>query len=68
MSDEKKQLWEAYVKMPTMELREKIILEYAGLVKIVAGRLLRSVSAELFWIKLGKWIGCQERFDKSKRK
>ncbi len=39
MSDEKKQLWEAYVKMPTMELREKIILEYAGLVKIVAGRL-----------------------------
>lgn len=39
MSDEKKQLWEAYVKTPTMELREKIILEYAGLVKIVAGRL-----------------------------
>lgn len=39
MSDEKKQLWEAYVKVPTMELREKIILEYAGLVKIVAGRL-----------------------------
>lgn len=39
MSDEKKQLWEQYVKTPTMELREKIILEYAGLVKIVAGRL-----------------------------
>lgn len=39
MGDEKKQLWEAYVKTPTMELREKIILEYAGLVKIVAGRL-----------------------------
>ena len=39
MGDEKKQLWEAYVKAPTMELREKIILEYAGLVKIVAGRL-----------------------------
>jgi len=39
MGDEKKQLWEAYMKSPTMELREKIILEYAGLVKIVAGRL-----------------------------
>jgi RNA polymerase sigma factor for flagellar operon FliA len=39
MSDEKKQLWEEYMKAPTMELREKIILEYAGLVKIVAGRL-----------------------------
>ncbi len=39
MGDEKKQLWEAYMKTPTMELREKIILEYAGLVKIVAGRL-----------------------------
>ena len=36
MGDEKKQLWEAYMKTPTMELREKIILEYAGLVKIVA--------------------------------
>ena len=28
-----------YVKKPTQELREKIIIEYAGLVKVVAGKL-----------------------------
>ncbi|HOO28116.1 MAG TPA: FliA/WhiG family RNA polymerase sigma factor [Lachnospiraceae bacterium] len=32
-------LWEDYAKSPTPELREKIILEYAPLVKVVAGRL-----------------------------
>lgn len=35
----KKKLWEEYAKNKTSELREKIIIEYAGLVKIVAGRL-----------------------------
>lgn len=40
MSVENKQkLWEEYSKVRTPELREKIIIEYAGLVKIVAGRL-----------------------------
>lgn len=40
MSVENKQkLWEEYSKCRTPELREKIIIEYAGLVKIVAGRL-----------------------------
>ncbi len=40
MSVENKQkLWEGYSKCRTPELREKIIIEYAGLVKIVAGRL-----------------------------
>ncbi|MDD5935715.1 MAG: FliA/WhiG family RNA polymerase sigma factor [Clostridiales bacterium] len=40
MSVENKQkLWEEYSKNRTSELREKIIIEYAGLVKIVAGRL-----------------------------
>lgn len=40
MSVENKQkLWEEYSKLRTPELREKIIIEYAGLVKIVAGRL-----------------------------
>lgn len=35
----KKKLWEEYVKTKTPELRENIILEYAPLVKVVAGRL-----------------------------
>ena len=40
MSEENKQkLWEEYSKNRTPEIREKIIIEYAELVKIVAGRL-----------------------------
>lgn len=40
MSEEEKQnLWDEYNKKHTPELREQIIIEYAGLVKIVAGRL-----------------------------
>lgn len=35
----KEKLWEMYSKKKTPEIREKIIIEYAGLVKIVAGRL-----------------------------
>ena len=35
----KKKLWEEYAKSQSPELREKIILEYAPLVKVVAGRL-----------------------------
>ncbi len=37
--DEKEKLWQEFSKKPTPELREKIIIEYAGLVKIVAGKL-----------------------------
>lgn len=36
---EKALLWEAYQKTKTPQLREKIIIEYAPLVKLVAGRL-----------------------------
>lgn len=35
----RQKLWEAYSTKKTPELHEKIIIEYAGLVKIVAGRL-----------------------------
>ncbi len=35
----KQKLWEDYAKKKTPELQEKIIIEYAGLVKLVAGRL-----------------------------
>lgn len=36
---DKEKLWEEYQKKKTPELREKIIIEYAPLVKLVAGRL-----------------------------
>ena len=36
---ERQKIWEKYTKNPTQEMREKIIIEYAPLVKIVAGRL-----------------------------
>jgi len=36
---DKEKLWDSYRKNPTPELREQIIIEYAQLVKIVAGRL-----------------------------
>ena len=35
----KKKLWDEYLKSRSPEVREKIILEYAPLVKLVAGRL-----------------------------
>ena len=36
---DKEKLWEQYKKSPTAQLREQIIIEYAQLVKIVAGKL-----------------------------
>lgn len=36
---ERNKMWDEYVKNRSMEIRDKIILEYASLVKIVAGRL-----------------------------
>ena len=39
---EKEKLWEEYQKNPSAELREKIIIEYAPLVRVVAGRLFFS--------------------------
>lgn len=36
---EKNKLWEDYTRTRTPGVREKLIIEYAGLVKIVAGRL-----------------------------
>lgn len=38
-ADERQKLWEEYSTKKTAALREQLILEYAGLVKIVAGRL-----------------------------
>ena len=39
MKVDKEKLWEEYQKNKTSQLREQIILEYAPLVKLVAGRL-----------------------------
>ena len=35
----RKRLWDDYARLKTQEIREKIILEYAPLVKVVSGRL-----------------------------
>ena len=41
MNDVKRQkMWDEYQAKPTPELREKIIVEYAPLVKIVAGKII----------------------------
>ncbi|MBQ3600319.1 MAG: RNA polymerase sigma factor WhiG, partial [Lachnospiraceae bacterium] len=37
--ENRNKMWEDYAKSKTPQLREQIIIEYAGLVKIVAGRL-----------------------------
>ena len=37
--NQKTKLWEDYSKSRIVDIREKLILEYAGLVKLVAGRL-----------------------------
>ena len=36
---EKEKLWEEYQKNPSPKLREQLIIEYAQLVRLVAGRL-----------------------------
>ena len=36
---DKEKLWSDYTRIKTPELREKLIIEYSGLVKIVAGKL-----------------------------
>lgn len=38
-AEERNKLWEEYTRKKTPQLQEKIIIEYAGLVKLVAGRL-----------------------------
>ena len=35
---DREKLWESYQKNPVSEIREQIIIEYAPLVKLVAGR------------------------------
>ena len=44
---EKRKLWEKYSKTPTRQLRDQIIIEYAQLVKTVAGRLSMYLGANV---------------------
>ena len=36
---EKKKIWDKYIKTKSPELREQLIVEYANLVNLVAGRM-----------------------------
>ena len=44
----KMKLWKAYADKPTPELREKIILEYAPLVKVVAEAVCERILAPAY--------------------
>ena len=50
---EKEKLWEEYQKNPSAELREKIIIEYAPLVRVVAGRLISDITWSMkIWLAM----------------
>lgn len=49
----RKRLWEEYGKAKTPEIREKLILEYAPLVKLVAGGsacILATMWSMMIWL------------------
>lgn len=65
------QLWVSYAKNPTPEIREKIILEYAPLVKTVAGRLYMYLGSNVEFDDLVGYgvfglIDAIDKFDSSK--
>ena len=72
MDDSMRQkLWEDYAKKPSPELREKIILEYAPLVKVVAGRLAMYLGYNVEYDDLVSYgifglIDAIDKFDPSK--
>ncbi len=68
---ERNKLWEEYREKKTPELREKIILEYAPLVKIVAGRLSMYLGYKVEYEDLTSYgifglIDAIDKFDLSK--
>lgn len=67
----KKKLWDEYEKTKSPEVREKIILEYAPLVKIVAGRLSMYLGNNVEYEDLTSYgifglIDAIEKFDSGK--
>lgn len=67
----RKRLWEDYARLKTPELREKLILEYAPLVKVVAGRLSMYLGYNVEYEDLVSYgvfglIDAIDKFDKNK--
>ena len=68
---ERQKIWEKYTKNPTQEMREQIIIEYAPLVKIVAGRLSMYLGGNVEYEDLVSYgvfglIDAIDKFDTSK--
>lgn len=68
---QREKLWINYQNNPTSELREQLILEYAPLVKIVAGRLSMYLGSNLEYEDLVSYgifglIDAIDKFDRSK--
>lgn len=67
----RKKLWEDYARLKTPDLREKLILEYAPLVKVVAGRLSMYLGANVEYEDLVSYgvfglIDAIDKFDMGK--
>lgn len=67
----RKRLWEDYARLKTPDLREKLILEYAPLVKVVAGRLSMYLGYNVEYEDLVSYgifglIDAIDKFDKNK--
>lgn len=68
---DREKLWESYQKNPVSEIREQIIIEYASLVKLVAGRLSMYLGYNVEYEDLVSYgifglIDAIDKFDRSK--
>ena len=68
---DREKLWESYQKNPVSEIREQIIIEYAPLVKLVAGRLSMYLGYNVEYEDLVSYgifglIDAIDKFDRSK--
>ena len=68
---DKERLWTSYQKSPSPEIREQLIIEYASLVKIVAGRLSMYLGSNLEYEDLVSYgifglIDAIDKFDLNK--
>ena len=67
----KKRLWDDYTRLGSADLREKLILEYAPLVKMVAGRLSMYLGGTVEFEELSSYgifglIDAIDKFDPAK--
>ena len=68
---DKEKLWDAYRQKKTQETREQLIIEYAQLVKLVAGRLSMYLGHNVEYDDLGSYgifglIDAIDKFDLEK--